>query len=380
MTSPNRSLRTAVFIHSAFTLSVVVAALSHLFLHHWIKLFLLPLPTFFVMALVAFRHNDEPLRYRASLLIGYVLSLLGAYLLGLHGKFDFFLAGLFAYLANQICYLVAFLTDVRFGRRLWPFLPFAILAAVFFTMAWPQIPGHQKIAVATYTGMFVILCGQAISRTLETRRSSTAWAIAGATLLMVSDFILGINRFYTPIWEASLFVMITYFFGQWFVAASAGYFGQIEMSENCHKRMHWRVFWIAALLALGVCIAGFAIERWRYRHAFVDVKAIKRIDVWLQHQPEQPAEFTINDQATIIRIFDAMKPFSGDSHPLSWQIYGDLKVEFADGTKAEVAVFSTEEEVAAFSINRVYYRGGSEPKLKAILESEIPKEIKRVRQ
>ena len=45
-------------------------------------------------------------------------------------------------------------------------------------------------------------------------------------------------------------------------------------------------------------------------------------------------------------------------------------IEFTNGTETDVEIYDVDEEVAAFSINRRYFRGGSEMKLKDILESE----------
>ena len=148
-----------------------------------------------------------------------------------------------------------------------------------------------------------------------------------------------------------------------------------ETQHTCKIRLPLRVAWKIALLALAVCVVGvvgFAIPRWRYCPiAFVEAKEIRRMDGWLfRHSKEELTLLKINDQATIEQILDAMKPISRDWHPAKWQKYGFLKIEFTNGTIVDIEVYDVGEEVAAFSIDRRYFRGGSETKLKDILESE----------
>lgn len=144
--------------------------------------------------------------------------------------------------------------------------------------------------------------------------------------------------------------------------------------SQCRKhRLPWRVVWKVALLLLVLvtCAVGFAFYRGSSCPiAFVDAKEIKRIDVLYMQSNRSITVFPVDDQATIVKILDAMRPISRDWSPAKWQVYGCLKIEFANGTKTYVGIYSPHEEVAAFSIDRRYFRGGSEFKLKDILESE----------
>jgi hypothetical protein len=153
-----------------------------------------------------------------------------------------------------------------------------------------------------------------------------------------------------------------------------------EKRYSRRSRLSKRVIWKAALLALGICVVGHAIHGWRHcPMTSVDAKSIRCIDVWLCKHSEGTIGYSVNDQATIVQILDAMKPFSRDWHPALWQKYGFLNIEFTNGTKVGVEVYDVGEEVGAFSIDRVYYRGGSETKLKDILNSEGKRESKRGR-
>jgi alkenylglycerophosphocholine hydrolase len=55
-------------------------------------------------------------------------------------------------------------------------------------------------------------------------RFSTSWSTVGATLgaliFIASDSIIAINKFHSPIPDAKLFIMITYYLGQYLIAGS----------------------------------------------------------------------------------------------------------------------------------------------------------------
>lgn len=146
----------------------------------------------------------------------------------------------------------------------------------------------------------------------------------------------------------------------------------MDKTEGCRKHMlSCRATWIVALLAASVGIVVLTIQTWQYCPiACADAKAIRRIDVQLATRSAGSIIFVVNDQATIMQILDAMRPISEDWHPAKWRKYAFLHIEFTNGTEANAEVYDVDEEVAAFSINGVYYRGGSETKLKDILESE----------
>jgi hypothetical protein len=144
-----------------------------------------------------------------------------------------------------------------------------------------------------------------------------------------------------------------------------------ETQGGWKRLLSWGVIWKVGLLALIVCAVGFAIHRRRCCPiAFVDAKEIGFMHAGLYKRSGEAVVFTVDSQTTIAQILDAMRPVSRDWHPADWQKYGFLIIEFTNGTKATAAIYDVGEEVAAFSIDGAYYRGGSETKLKAVLQSE----------
>lgn len=66
-------------------------------------------------------------------------------------------------------------------------------------------------------------------------------------------------------------------------------------------------------------------------------------------------------------LLAALTPCERDWHPANWQVLGLLGINLKNGSCCAVELFTTDEELAAFSIGRTYYRGGSERKLKRLL-------------
>lgn len=184
----------------------------------WLMLATQGLPTTVLIVLVAFHPAAESRRYRWSIVVAFVFSQIGGYLLGRSQ----FVPGVLGFLAANIAYLTAFTTGVRFAKRVIPFAVLGLGGGTVLALAWQQIPGGQIIPVCLYAAAIVSVPAQAITRSLVTRQPGTALAAVGATLLLISDSAIAIERFHTPFYGAGLFIMATYFVGQWLIATSVG--------------------------------------------------------------------------------------------------------------------------------------------------------------
>ena len=86
---------------------------------------------------------------------------------------------------------------------------------------------------------------------------------------------------------------------------------------------------------------------------------------------DKPIEDISVSPSVSFDILAALIPNRIDTNPLNWQVLGSLHFKLTDGRKYFVDLYRTDEEEAAFSMDRVYYRGGSEAKLvKLIREAE----------
>jgi uncharacterized membrane protein YhhN len=175
------------------------------------------------LALFLFALTRPPLpapRYRGLIAAGLLCSLAGDVLLMVPG--DFFLAGLLAFLGAHVCYLTAFRTHGVGRGPLALAVPPLVVGAAVLTLLWPKL-GMMRVPVLLYVAVILAMCWSAAERWWTTRAPGSALALVGAVLFLVSDALLAINRFHTPLPAASWLVLGTYYPAQLFIAGSVGF-------------------------------------------------------------------------------------------------------------------------------------------------------------
>jgi alkenylglycerophosphocholine/alkenylglycerophosphoethanolamine hydrolase len=157
-----------------------------------------------VMALIDYKHISIWMAY------GLVFSALGDWQ-GTQGNF-FRQMALFA-LAHvaYICYFISRLRNkpdwkVALGLA----IPCIIIGVFAFIKVVPMVPsGIIKIGVIIYCLLILTMLWSSLLQ--------KDWLFTfGATLFVISDFILAWNKFVTPIDNASWFIMVPYYGAQWF--------------------------------------------------------------------------------------------------------------------------------------------------------------------
>lgn len=141
------------------------------------------------------------------LLIALFFAFLGdVFLLG-NGD-QFFMLGLGSFLIMQLTYCYIFFKQKMIGihQRKWAVLFLIIILIFFLTQFVPQT-GDLKIPVSIYTISIVLM---AILAILRWKVNGYWWVVIGALLFMISDGVLGVNRFATSIPYGGLIVMATY--------------------------------------------------------------------------------------------------------------------------------------------------------------------------
>lgn len=194
------------------------AALFLLGLHFelkWLTLLSKPLP---VICLLIWLREAPTGIYRRWVAIGLGFSLLGDVLL--EWPADLFVFGLGAFLLAHLAYLVAYLSDTR---RLAPMdLLLAILAAggMFLVLASAGL-GQLLLPVALYSLAIGAMLWRALARIGAVGTASTWLAAGGAVLFVLSDSLIGINRFLAPFEGARYAIILSYWLGQLGITASA---------------------------------------------------------------------------------------------------------------------------------------------------------------
>ena len=90
------------------------------------------------------------------------------------------------------------------------------------TQLYPKA-GKLKIPVVIYIAVIGAMGFSAFGRLEAFQSTPTMLGAVGATLFMISDGVLGWNKFKNKFPLAEAIILITYYFGQWMIALSTLY-------------------------------------------------------------------------------------------------------------------------------------------------------------
>lgn len=182
-------------------------------LHHVTK----PLATALIIAVAAAATAPVPAAYKWFILAGLVFSLLGDIALMFPDKW--FQAGLVAFLAAQVLYILAFKPQPGHPVSPLTFLPFVLYGLLMFFLLAPHL-GPLKVPVFVYIAAITLMAGFAAARYVDRGGTKPLLAFAGAMLFLVSDSVLAYDRFARKIPGARVLVLGTYFPAQLLIALS----------------------------------------------------------------------------------------------------------------------------------------------------------------
>lgn len=175
-----------------------------------------PLP---VLALLLWVLSTPADAYRRWIAVGLVLSMLGDALL--EWPVNAFVPGLAAFLLAHLAYLLAYLGDTR---RLAPagLLFAALLGGGLFVLLHSRGLGPLLMPIALYSLTISCMLWRAIARLGCAKLPSVSrnLAVVGALLFVSSDSMIGISRFVGAFDGSSYAIMLTYWLGQFGIAAS----------------------------------------------------------------------------------------------------------------------------------------------------------------
>jgi alkenylglycerophosphocholine/alkenylglycerophosphoethanolamine hydrolase len=198
-----------LYLHVTFGL----VALAHLATSH-----LLPYPGDFVikaipaLCLAGLAAAYIPGRAGMLLCIGFILSAGGDVSLSFQSELNF-MVGLGLFLLAHVAYTITFSMQKPYNWGKWWMALLLVGFGVFMAvLLFPKL-GEMRPPVLVY--LSVILC-MGVFATL--RPGPQAWTlIAGATLFMLSDSIIALNKFLTPVPYAHYYIMVTYYAGQYLI-------------------------------------------------------------------------------------------------------------------------------------------------------------------
>ncbi len=182
----------------------------------WVYL-LKPLTMVWLVLVAAPPPWASPSAYRACIVAGLLCSLAGDAFLMLPK--DRFLWGLGAFLVAHVLYAMAFTLDNATWGLWWGALPFVAAFISMSVVLWSHTRG-LRAPVMAYELVILVMAWRAWLRWEALGQPQALWAALGATLFMISDICLALERFVRRFRAAQAAVLGTYFCAQWLIALS----------------------------------------------------------------------------------------------------------------------------------------------------------------
>ena len=133
----------------------------------------------------------------------------------------FFIFGLVSFLCTHIFYILFFLSIKNAGPSLLQQRPMLLVLVAAYTagLLFLLVPrlGPLTIPVIVYAVILSImfLCSMHVYKKINPPAGKSF--ISGALFFLLSDSLLAINKFYTPLAYAGIFIMATYCLAQYFI-------------------------------------------------------------------------------------------------------------------------------------------------------------------
>ncbi len=180
----------------------------------WLKPLLIP----FLISIVAI---SDKFPTQKILLLALFFSWIGDVLLLFSEKHSlFFIFGLVAFLIAHLVYIFLFQkqTKINNNKIYLRFIPIVLIYLLgILSSLWSSLQ-DMKIPVAIYALVISTMLLTSIKAYFEWKKPANLLVLIGAVLFVVSDSILAINKFYTPIPISSLLIMSTYLGAQFCIS------------------------------------------------------------------------------------------------------------------------------------------------------------------
>lgn len=154
-------------------------------------------------------------RQNNAFLAGLIFALLGDCFL-LYETVELFIIGLICFLIMQLSYAVAFNNKRRIpkNRDYLICLGILIIGVAALSVIWPDL-GSMQTSVGLYATSIVLMAIYAYLR--HPRLRGYKIVLAGMILFIISDMLLGLNKFSDPLPYGQIFVMVTYMLAQYLI-------------------------------------------------------------------------------------------------------------------------------------------------------------------
>ncbi|MFA6127302.1 MAG: lysoplasmalogenase [Bacteroidales bacterium] len=181
-------------------------------------------PFILIWIAVYFLIMTKPQPYRWLVLLAFFFSWAGDMLLMFGSKSEmFFFGGVGGFFLSQLTYIQVFrkfAVNLDKGliqkKPLWV-LPFVIYLLSIFAFLYPSLQGVMIPVVAVYALSLLAMSGAAFNRIGQVDQHSSSILFIGSVFFVISDSLLAINKFATPIPYEGFLVMATYMLAQYLI-------------------------------------------------------------------------------------------------------------------------------------------------------------------
>ena len=154
------------------------------------------------------------------LMAALTLSLAGDVLLMGQGMFVY---GLVAFLLAPLSYIQHFRQDAPWlhSRRAVA-IAISVAAVVFVGLDQNGLPSELRVPVAAYVLVIATMAAQAWGRAKHLGTAASVWVAWGSVSFMLSDTLLAIDKFVSPMPYAGLWVLASYYLAQGLIVRGSG--------------------------------------------------------------------------------------------------------------------------------------------------------------
>ncbi|XP_055522491.1 lysoplasmalogenase-like protein TMEM86A [Wyeomyia smithii] len=173
----------------------------------------LPIVSLWIFVLLTGFELKKTHRYKQLILIGLIFSCGGDLLL----NYDLFEAGMASFGVAQIFYISAFGFS---PLRPWLGLPLYGAGVAAVVLLFDQLPLIIKICLPIYGALLLTMCWRSWARIDSVKNILRLTCGVGSAVFVISDSIIAFDKFYTPVSNAKIAIMVTYYAAQFGIALS----------------------------------------------------------------------------------------------------------------------------------------------------------------
>ena len=178
----------------------------------WSEVYLWAKPLALLVLVLAAWQSSAGMLGRKWLMLALCLSWLGDVLLMGEGLF---VPGLVAFLLAHLSYLQLFRQDAPWLlSRLALAVCLSAAAVIFVGLDQNGLPTELRVPVAAYVWVIATMAAQAWGRAKHLFSAASLWVAWGSVSFMLSDTLLALDKFVSPLPYAGLWVLATYYLAQ----------------------------------------------------------------------------------------------------------------------------------------------------------------------